>query len=240
MSTITKRPSYPMIHLQAAVNKVQTLWLEVGANSMSRDVLAKTIGYSSLNGTAIMALSALHQYGLIQNTHGSAWGASPIAAAIFEAESKDERLNAIRQAFLKPEIFKEIYTKFGNIAGDVRKSIDSSKYLKSRGFKSEATITKVQVNYLKSTKYANLADRPNSSNRARRLPIAPFDVERFASRTDPIGGVDFKDWQRLQVGGSNFVFRILTLGGQNPNIEELEDLLNILELKLKRMKEKQS
>ena len=238
MPSKTKRPSFPMIDLQAAVNKVQTLWLEIGANSASRDVIAKMIGYSSLNGTAITALSALHQYGLIENTHGTSWRASPIAGSIFEAESKEERLNATRIAFLKPTIFKGIYEEFGNLAGDVRKSIDASKYLETKGFNSEPTISRVLVNYVKSTKYANLANQPSSITRRSSHKLVPKNPDEYSSQNGLTESVDFRDWQRLQVGGSNFVFRIMTLGGQNPEMEELEDLLCILEMKLKRMKGK--
>lgn len=225
-----------MIDLQAAVNKVQTLWLEIGSNSVSREVMAKTIGYSSLNGTAITALSALHQYGLIQNTHASGWSASPIAAAIFEAESREERLNAIRLAFVKPDVFEQIYEEFGNLAGDVRKMIDASSYLETKGFNSEHSISKLLVNYVKSSKYANLADPPSTPMNCSNGKSTPINPSGTALQKGLTKYVDFKDWQRLQVGGRNFVFRIMTLGGQNPNIEELEDLSSILELKLKRMK----
>jgi hypothetical protein len=74
-------------------------------------------GYKSMNGPASLTLAALKKFGLIEDegVRGDrvAW-VSDLAVDILENPSSDRRVQAIKEAALRPAIHRELWDKYGS------------------------------------------------------------------------------------------------------------------------------
>jgi len=102
-----RSPSYPSCGLTEAVNLARKIWTKEQNTAVSPDVAAKAMGYNSLSGPARTYVATLKQFGLLsRDKHGLKL--SQLAVEILHAANETERLHALRQAALKPEIFKRL------------------------------------------------------------------------------------------------------------------------------------
>ena len=53
----TRSPNYPYIGLPAAIERVRKIYDKEHRNRMSRDVVAKHLGFGSLNGVSLSVIS---------------------------------------------------------------------------------------------------------------------------------------------------------------------------------------
>ena len=67
MATKPRSPNYPAISLPKAVEQARKVYAANHLHKASPEVVAKAIGYSSLNGGSLTAISALKKYGLIED-----------------------------------------------------------------------------------------------------------------------------------------------------------------------------
>lgn len=108
----TRSPEYPSIGLKEAVEKVKLVYDKDYQNKLPKAVIATHMGYKGLNGTSLPALSALAKYGLIDG-RGDETHVSDLALAIIAHPiGSPERIEAIRTAAAKPELFAELSQKF--------------------------------------------------------------------------------------------------------------------------------
>ena len=63
----TRSPNYPYIGLPAAIERVRKIYDKEHRNRMSRDVVAKHLGFGSLNGVSLSVISALGKFGLLES-----------------------------------------------------------------------------------------------------------------------------------------------------------------------------
>ncbi len=106
-----RSPSYPQMSIKEAIERVGLLYKAIGGHPTSREVIAKGLGYSGLNGTSATAISTLTKYGLIDG-RGEEVKVSDRAMAILHPHSKEEQLEALRSAALAPDLFQELASKF--------------------------------------------------------------------------------------------------------------------------------
>lgn len=137
-----RSPNYPAISLPSALEKVRTIHKTEGRSATSKDVLAKTLGYSGLNGGSAMIVSALQKYGLLEPSADGETRISDLAMRILYHDTAEELGDALAEAALKPTLFADMHGKWP----DRPPSDDSMKsFLVRRGFAEGALAQVIQV-----------------------------------------------------------------------------------------------
>lgn len=107
-----RSPGYPGIDLEAAIERVRTLYERERQHLIAVETIVKHWGYKSLNGPASVAFSALKKYGLIAD-EGTGVNkrarVTDLAVTILEHPQEQIRREAIRQAALNPSIHNELW-----------------------------------------------------------------------------------------------------------------------------------
>lgn len=130
MDKRVRSPNYPAISLKDALDKVAVLYKNQHTHAAPREVVAKGMGYNSLNGASASAISALHKYGLLDRD-GDEIRVSDRAMKILHPHSPDERAAAIRDAASAPPLFSELSERF---PGALPSEELLRNYLVRRGF----------------------------------------------------------------------------------------------------------
>jgi hypothetical protein len=111
MEKRVRSPNYPSMGLQEAINRVAGLYKIQHLHFAPREVVAKGLGYSSLNGASATAISALLKYGLLERS-GEDLRVSDRAMCILHPHNPQEKAAAIREAAFSPALFAELMEKF--------------------------------------------------------------------------------------------------------------------------------
>jgi hypothetical protein len=106
-----RSPNYPALSLPEALNRVTALYRAIHTHAAPRDVVAKGMGYTSLNGASATAISALHKYGLLER-FGDEVKVSERALSILHPHTPQERVAAITAAAGEPALFAELAERF--------------------------------------------------------------------------------------------------------------------------------
>ena len=88
MSTVTRSPNYPQLNLSDAIERARKIYKAEHIHRANDEVLAKNLGYNSLNGTSRSILSAMKKYGLLQ-ADGDGFRVSDDAVDIIELPLDD-------------------------------------------------------------------------------------------------------------------------------------------------------
>lgn len=111
MEKRVRSPNYPALSLRDALEKVATLYKAQHTHAAPREVVAKGMGYNSLNGASATAISALHKYGLLERL-GEDIKISDRAMRIMHPHSPGEKAEAIKEAAQEPQLFSELAERF--------------------------------------------------------------------------------------------------------------------------------
>jgi hypothetical protein len=106
-----RSPNYPAISLPEAIIRVTALYRAIHTHAAPRDVVAKGMGYTSLNGASATAISALHKYGLLERS-GDDVKVSERALSILHPHTPEEKAAAITAAAVEPALFAELAERF--------------------------------------------------------------------------------------------------------------------------------
>lgn len=107
-----RSPGYPTIGLREAVEKVALIFEKDYQNRIPRDLVARHMGYRSLNGKSLGILSALSKFGLLEG-RGNENRISDLALEIIaHAAGAPERARAIAEAASRPELFSDLDSRF--------------------------------------------------------------------------------------------------------------------------------
>jgi len=131
----TRSPNYPYIGLPAAIERVRKIYDKEHRNRMSRDVVAKHLGFGSLNGVSLSVISALGKFGLLESVDNDSQVSNDALTILVDPPDSEERAQAIRRAALKPELFTELNKHFG---GTVPSDVNLLAYLQKHGFTANA------------------------------------------------------------------------------------------------------
>ncbi len=108
-----RSPNYPTVDLGSALELIRPAFKAENRNKMSRAVLAKHMGDSTLNGRALTKLGAVRAYGLIE---GSSDDLRLSDDAVFVLASPDkinvQYRDALGRLAFKPQLFQEIKKQF--------------------------------------------------------------------------------------------------------------------------------
>lgn len=108
MSESARSRSYPFVSLAEALEVLRKQIEGLGSGAHERDEIAQALGYTSgSSGIAARKISAVSQFGLLQN-HQGLYEPTELARQIL-AEKDENRLKEHRRtAFLNPSLFREI------------------------------------------------------------------------------------------------------------------------------------
>lgn len=117
---MARSPNYPQLNLGEAIERVRQVYKVGHTHKADKEVVAKSLGYSSINGASLAVISTLKRYELIQD-EGDGLKVSDDAVAILELPKGDpERAKAFRAAAFAPQLFAEIHEVYGDhLPGDV-------------------------------------------------------------------------------------------------------------------------
>jgi hypothetical protein len=111
--TVHRSPNYPSIGLTDALEKIRTIYQHERRNTTSGAVAASHMGYPKMTGPAGRALSALKQYGLLDDLGEGKVRVSDDAFRILILHSDSpERQAMLTRAALKPRIFSELQSYY--------------------------------------------------------------------------------------------------------------------------------
>lgn len=111
--SVHRSPNFPGMSLSDAIAKVRALYGHVKRYPTSTTVIMEHLGYGkNVSGAAGRGLSALRQYGLLEEV-GDDLKVSDVAFHILTlSEQAPQRVEAIRKAAQKPQIFRDVLSAF--------------------------------------------------------------------------------------------------------------------------------
>jgi len=110
-----RSPNYPAISLPEAVKRIAMIYKQEQRHPADKEVIAKHIGYGSLNGGSNAVISALAKYGLLVPTgKGDQLKLSEEALdIIIHDRGEPDRVKAIQKTAFTPSLFNELYGLYG-------------------------------------------------------------------------------------------------------------------------------
>ena len=137
MSKITVRsPSYPSMSLQAAVEAVKAIEGKYRSAPVDREVAARLMGFTSLNGSANKALAALSSYGLVERSGKGMMRVTSRAKNIIHPNDQLMRIEALRAAADEPKLFQGIRDRFPDLEVPPEEGV--RQHLNREGFNASA------------------------------------------------------------------------------------------------------
>jgi len=106
--TRLRSPNYPMYALEEAIAKMKVIYQHEKRNFTTGAVIQKHLGYKEGGSLGGRALSALKQYGLVEERSGTYGLSEKGFLFTYAEENSPERAIALREVALKPQVFKEL------------------------------------------------------------------------------------------------------------------------------------
>ena len=109
---VHRSPGYPVFKLEDAIQKVEAVYKAEKRSATTPEVIASHLGYNSATGPGGRAVSALRQFGLLEESNGKL-RISDIAYTLihYDRKSPDWR-QAAAQAAANPTLFGELAEKY--------------------------------------------------------------------------------------------------------------------------------
>ena len=133
----TELRQFPRRDLPSCIKMGKTLLEKMGDSQVEALVAATTIGYTTLNGSAMTTLSALKQYGIIERPRGKSVS---VSAVLTEVLKTNDRATLEEMAY-RPAVFRHL--RDGNYATGTDEVV--SKHLKELGLTARAARDAVAV-----------------------------------------------------------------------------------------------
>ncbi|HEX9789695.1 MAG TPA: hypothetical protein VGA60_03445 [Kiloniellales bacterium] len=108
----TRSPNYPTLPLSEAVAAIRPVFKGENRNKMSRIVLAKHMGYTSLNGRALSKIGAIRAFGLIEGSGDQIRVSDDAITIVTAPEGAPEKQAALQRCALHPSLFKDLRKAF--------------------------------------------------------------------------------------------------------------------------------
>lgn len=108
----TRSPNYPAIGLREAVGKVEALYQADKKAGAPIDAALRHMGFNTRNGKAMVVLSALKKFGLVEEASGRIVPTKRAVEIIVLPEHDPRRLVALKEAALGPDIYRELVEQY--------------------------------------------------------------------------------------------------------------------------------
>lgn len=110
--TRQRSPSYPSVPLEQAVDLVAKIHKSCRTNIITREDAVREMGYSGLTGRSLKVLSSLLQFGLLEKAGVGDVRVTRRAVEILHGIESADRDEALLEAALAPQLFKDIHERF--------------------------------------------------------------------------------------------------------------------------------
>jgi hypothetical protein len=107
-----RSPNYPAISLPAAIDRVGRLYAADKKAGAPLDAAFRHMGFNGRNGKSSVVLSALKKYGLVEDVGGRIAPTQRAVEILVLSKDDPRRLQAIREAALAPDIYREVFDQF--------------------------------------------------------------------------------------------------------------------------------
>lgn len=109
---LLRSPNYPGLSLGEALSRIKTLFDQEKRVATTPDVILKHLGFTERSGPGGRTLSALRQYGLLED-HGDNYRVSDLGYTLLAyPDGSPEREAALKEAAQKPTLFKELLATY--------------------------------------------------------------------------------------------------------------------------------
>jgi hypothetical protein len=110
-----RSPNYPSIGLRAAVGKIETLYKGTGLAPVMKITALKQMGYEKAEGDGARLLSALRNFGLVEEVGEDRLKLTQRGIDIVARQPSDpQRITALRESASGPNIYQELLTKYAS------------------------------------------------------------------------------------------------------------------------------
>jgi hypothetical protein len=138
-----RSPSYPMFSLKDAIQKAKIVYDNDKRSFTTPDVVAKHLGFAQhIGGPGGRTMSALRQYGLLEESGGKCRISDRAYTLIQFPEGSPERTQAIKSAIREPNLFNEL---LGEFSDGVPSDPALTSNLLKRGFNPEVIPEVIRV-----------------------------------------------------------------------------------------------
>ena len=148
MGKRVRSPNYPAISLPDAVQRVAMVYKNQHTHGAPREVIARSMGYNSLNGASATVISAATKYGLLEGRADDI-KVSDRAMRILHPQSSEEKAEALKEAAREPVLFRELAERF---PGPMPAEEVLRNYLIRSGFASGA-VSAVILSYRETNEF---------------------------------------------------------------------------------------
>lgn len=112
MVTKARSPNYPAFGLAKAIDLIRKVHGNIHHHKAPSLVVLKAIGYSSENGRALSAISALKKFGLLEEVGKDFKVSKDAMLILFEPADSEARKAAMERAAFAPDLFAKLRTEF--------------------------------------------------------------------------------------------------------------------------------
>jgi hypothetical protein len=113
------------------VARAKAVWQQENRYAADKDVIARAIGYSGLNGKSLGIISAMLKYGLLEPVGNQLRLTKNAIDLAIHSPGDPERVAAIRHAALLPSLFSDLHDHYGDVPP---RDQNLRSYLVKRGF----------------------------------------------------------------------------------------------------------
>ena len=108
-----RSPNYPQLSLEDALQRVNKVYEAGNSHKADKEVIAKVLGYSSLNGTSLGLIGALNRYGLLDADGDGLKVSSDAIDILLLPEGEGRRVEALQRCAFAPRVFADLHENFG-------------------------------------------------------------------------------------------------------------------------------
>lgn len=108
-----RSPNYPSIGLGAAIEKAELVYRKEHTHRADQEVIAKALGYKSLNGASMAVISSLRKYGLLEESEGGLRISTDALTILVDPKASKDRIEALKRAAFLPTLFSELRKEYG-------------------------------------------------------------------------------------------------------------------------------
>jgi len=190
-----RSPGYPSYSLEDAIENVSKVFDEDRTNPVDREVVAKHLGYSGLNGAADKALATLMQYRLLEKVARGEVRVSQLAVDIMHPDKPEQKRLALIECAYAPALFDALRARFSE--GVPSQSALKSYLLRERY--NDRAIGPIMTAY---TKTCALLERENATEGGEIAASEAAEGEVPEENDVQYGGAEVRDFVQREPHGA--------------------------------------
>lgn len=229
-----RSPRYPGLSLEAAIERVQTIYDHEKKTPAKIDVILGHLGLKPGTGPAHRVIAALRQYGLLEPKDAYLRVSDLAFKILYLSEESQERQEALREAAYKPQIIKDVFVEFPD---GLPSDANLSDYLVSKkSFNPESVAFFVGILRknlalvpLGTQGYEEPEEEEAMSPEIIENPPPERRQPALGGKVAPIGSATGEQ-ERLRFSLSGGRTVRLIFGGPAPTQAEIDDLMDYLKI----------